>query len=222
MIDEAPEMRAPCTALRPSGPQPTTATVDPGRRMPVPCEVVGAQARHRHAAADHAEIRGRRLGEDRDDPLLEGHHQFGEPADVRVGVDRSAVAQVGHRHQIVGPLAAEELAHVAAAAQALVAGAALRVPGHATRMPHLRAATSGPQRPSNQRRRRRALESTPSRARLPKAAVHRGRAPSTAPVDSSSRDWSPRCSPALPARDRTQRTLFERVRKVPGPREPSL
>ena len=30
MIVDAPAMRAPCTALRPSGPQPTTATIDPG------------------------------------------------------------------------------------------------------------------------------------------------------------------------------------------------
>ena len=30
MIVDAPAIRAPCTALSPSGPQPTTATADPG------------------------------------------------------------------------------------------------------------------------------------------------------------------------------------------------
>jgi hypothetical protein len=40
MIIDAPAMRAPSTALRPSGPQPTTATVAPGAIDASTCEVV--------------------------------------------------------------------------------------------------------------------------------------------------------------------------------------
>ena len=139
MIVDAPEMRAPCTALRPSGPQPTTATVEPGRRMPVPCDVVAprpATATQLHtmprSTAGALVKTGTTHSSKRD-------HHLGEPADVRVGVDRRAVAHVGHRHQIVRALAAEELAHVAAAAQALVAGAALRRARHAHAVAHLHA-----------------------------------------------------------------------------------
>jgi len=40
MMVPAPAMRAPCTALNPNGPQPTTAAVAPGGRVATPCEVV--------------------------------------------------------------------------------------------------------------------------------------------------------------------------------------
>ena len=39
MILDAPAMRAPCTALNPSGPQPTTAAVPPGAIAASVCEV---------------------------------------------------------------------------------------------------------------------------------------------------------------------------------------
>ena len=40
MIVDAPAIFAPCTALSPSGPQPTTATVDAGSMTAKPCDVV--------------------------------------------------------------------------------------------------------------------------------------------------------------------------------------
>ncbi len=40
MMIDAPPMRAPCTALSPSGPQPTTATADPGASVANVPEVV--------------------------------------------------------------------------------------------------------------------------------------------------------------------------------------
>jgi len=40
MIVDAPAILAPCTALSPSGPQPTTATVAPGPIEASTCEVV--------------------------------------------------------------------------------------------------------------------------------------------------------------------------------------
>ena len=40
MMVDAPAMRAPCTALKPSGPHPTTATVDPGSSVASVPEVV--------------------------------------------------------------------------------------------------------------------------------------------------------------------------------------
>ena len=40
MIVEAPEIRAPCTPLSPSGPHPTTATIEPGSTSASACDVV--------------------------------------------------------------------------------------------------------------------------------------------------------------------------------------
>ena len=40
MMAEAPAIRAPCTALRPRGPQPTTATVAPGWMVISVCDTV--------------------------------------------------------------------------------------------------------------------------------------------------------------------------------------
>jgi len=40
IIFDAPEMRAPCTALNPNGPQPTTATIEPGAMAARVCDVV--------------------------------------------------------------------------------------------------------------------------------------------------------------------------------------
>ena len=99
-----------------------------------------------HAAAHHAELDGARFREHRHDPLLERHHQLGEAADVRAGVHGRAVAHVGDRHEIVRPLAAEELAHVGAAAQALIAVAALRRARHADAVADLHAAHLRPHR----------------------------------------------------------------------------
>ena len=85
-----------------------------------------AQARHADATADHAKVRGRCFGENRYHPFFEGDHQLSEPADVRVRIYRRAVAHVGDRHQIIGTLAAEKLAHIGAPTQALIARATLR------------------------------------------------------------------------------------------------
>ena len=40
MIVEAPAIRAPWTALKPSGPQPSTATIDAGSTIASPGDVV--------------------------------------------------------------------------------------------------------------------------------------------------------------------------------------
>ena len=139
MIVDAPAMRAPCTALRPSGPQPTTATIEPGATVASVPRRRRAEAGDADAAAHHAEVHGARLGEDRHDPFLERHHQLGEAADVRVRVDGRAVAQIGDRHEIVSADCAQELAHVGAAAQAAIAGAALRRARHADAIADLHA-----------------------------------------------------------------------------------
>ena len=145
MIVEAPAMRAPCTALSPSGPQPTHGhDRRRARPSPAPARRRRAEAGDRDAAADHADVGGARLGEDRHDPLLERHHQLGQPADVRVLVDGRAVAQFGHRDEIVGADGAQELTHVGAAAQAAVAGAALRRTRHADAIADLHAPHLGP------------------------------------------------------------------------------
>ena len=78
MMRHAPPMRAPCTALRPSGPQPTTATADPAASVANVRRGGRAQAGHADAAAHHAQIDGGGLGEDRHDPLFQGDHQLGE------------------------------------------------------------------------------------------------------------------------------------------------
>ncbi len=99
-----------------------------------------AEAGDADAAADHRKLDCVRFREDRDDPLFKRHHQLGEAADVRVGIHRRAVAHVGDRHEVVWPLPSEELAHVGAAAQALIAGTALRRPGDADAITDLNAA----------------------------------------------------------------------------------
>ena len=140
MIVDAPEILAPCTPLKPSGPQPTTATIEPGSTSATACDVVAPSPATLDAAAHHAEIRSGRFREHRHDPLFERDHELGQPADVRVRIDRRAITHVGHRHEIVGTLTAEELAHVRASAQALIAGAALRCAGDADAIAHLHAA----------------------------------------------------------------------------------
>ena len=40
MIVDAPEILAPWTPLSPSGPQPTTATIEPGSTSAIDCDVV--------------------------------------------------------------------------------------------------------------------------------------------------------------------------------------
>src|SRR6185503_18595070 len=40
MIVDAPEIFAPCTPLNPSGPHPTTATIEPGSTSANDCDVV--------------------------------------------------------------------------------------------------------------------------------------------------------------------------------------
>ena len=146
MIVDAPEILAPCTPLSPSGPQPTTATIEPGSTSAIDCDVVAPSPATADAAAHHAEIGSRGLGEDRHDPLFERDHELGQPADVRVRIDGRAVTHVGDRHEIVRALTAEELAHVRAPAQALIAGAALRGAGHADAIADLHAAHLGPDR----------------------------------------------------------------------------
>ena len=106
----------------------------------------GTESSDGHAAAHHPEIGSRGLGEDRHDPLFERDHELGQPADVRVRIHGRAVTHVGDRHEIVGALTAEELAHVGAAAQALIAGPALRGAGHADAIADLHAAHLGPDR----------------------------------------------------------------------------
>jgi hypothetical protein len=62
---------------------------------------------------------------------------------MRVGVHRRAVGHVGDGDEIGGTLTAEELAHVGAAAQALIAVAALRCPRYAHAIAHLHATDFG-------------------------------------------------------------------------------
>ena len=62
---------------------------------------------------------------------------------MRVGIDRRAVAEISDRHEIASEVTAEQLAHVRASAQAVIARAALRGPRHADSIadldsPHLR------------------------------------------------------------------------------------
>ena len=73
---------------------------------------------------------------------------------MRVFVDRRAVAQVTDRDQVRGTDAAQELAHIAATAQALVAGAALRRARHADAIAHLHAPHFRPNSFDRCRRRR--------------------------------------------------------------------
>ncbi len=113
-------MRAPCTALRPTGPSPKTATSEPWlhrrqrhrRAEPAPADTV------QHGQVD----RGRR-SEDRDDRLFERHHVLGQAADVSCLHDLPAV---GGRRDRYGFLTGDELAAIGATTQALVALAALR------------------------------------------------------------------------------------------------
>ena len=58
---------------------------------------------------------------------------------MRVRVDRRAVAQIGDRHEIGWQVATEQLTHVGAAAQAVIAGAALRRARHADAIADLHA-----------------------------------------------------------------------------------
>jgi hypothetical protein len=103
----------------------------------------GAQAGDADTAEHHAEIDGRRGADNRHDPLFERHHQFGETTDVRVGVHRRAVAHVGNRHEVGRQVAAEQLTDIGAAAQAVIAGPALRRPRHAHPIADLHAAHVG-------------------------------------------------------------------------------
>ena len=139
MIVEAPAMRAPCTALSPSGPQPTTATADPGASVASVPDVVAP--RPATLTQLHTMPRSTLLAFDTTghDPLFPRDHQLAEAADVRVGVDRRAVAQVGDRDEVRRQIASEQLADVGAAAQAVVARAALRRAGHAHAVAHLHA-----------------------------------------------------------------------------------
>ena len=50
---------------------------------------------------------------------------------MRVRIDRRAVAEISDRHEIASEVTAEQLAHVRASAQAVIARAALRGPRHA-------------------------------------------------------------------------------------------
>ena len=143
MIVDAPEIRAPCMALSPSGPHPTTATVDPGSTSASAWRRRRTETGHADAAAHHPELGRIGLGKDRHDPFFERHHQLGEPADVRVGIHRRAVAHVRNRDEIVRALTTQELAHVGTAAKALIAGAALRRAGHAHTIAHLHATHFG-------------------------------------------------------------------------------
>ena len=109
---------APGDARALHGAEPERTAADDGhgraraRRSPVPATWSAPRPATATQLQTMPRSTARRLREDRHDPFLERHHHLGEPADVRVGVDRRAVAHVGHRHEIVGALAAEELAHV--------------------------------------------------------------------------------------------------------------
>src|SRR5580700_7167416 len=105
-------------ALNPKGPHPTTATMDP---IPTSAKTWDAVT-----TTHHAKVRGRRLGENRHHPFFEGDHELSETANVRVGVNRRAVAHIGDGYQVIGTLATEKLAHVGAPAQALIARTTLR------------------------------------------------------------------------------------------------
>ena len=59
MIVDAPAIRAPCTAERPIGPQPTTATLDAGSIAVSPWVAVAPKPGDARAAADHADLGSR-------------------------------------------------------------------------------------------------------------------------------------------------------------------
>jgi hypothetical protein len=63
---------------------------------------------------------------------------------MRVRVHGGAIAHVRNWDEIVRTLTAEELAHVRATSEALVAAAALRSPRHADAITHLDATNVGP------------------------------------------------------------------------------
>ncbi len=61
MIVEAPAMRAPWIALNPSGPHPTTATMELMLTSRQNLRRRAAQARHGDATANHFQIHGEAL-----------------------------------------------------------------------------------------------------------------------------------------------------------------
>ena len=105
-----------------------------------------AESGHAHATEDHAQVHGAGLRDDRHDPLLGGDHQLGKPADMRVRVHGSAIAQVGDRRKVTGEVPPEQLAHVRASAQAVIAGATLRRARHADTIADLHAPHFGADR----------------------------------------------------------------------------
>ncbi len=102
-----------------------------------------AKTGHADATQHHSQIDRGRLRHHRDDPFLEGDHQLGETADVRVGVDRRPVTQIGDRYEIGRQVTTEQLTDVGASAQAVIAGAALRRARHADAIADLNAAHFG-------------------------------------------------------------------------------
>ena len=144
MIVEAPAMRAPCTALRGRAAR-SRARPRSTRARPSPAPATPSR-RGRRPRRNCTPSRRRSRSpwcEDRHDPLLERHHQLGQPADVRVLVDGRAVAQFRHGDEIVGADGAQELTHVRAAAQAAIAGAAVRRARHADAIADLHAPDLG-------------------------------------------------------------------------------
>ena len=118
MTCAAPMIRAPCTALRPTGPSPKTATFDPGSTGDSVIVMPRPQPPTQCSMARSIEGAVVKTGM----TALPRHHVLGQAADVSRLHD---LAAVGGRRDRYGLLASAELAAVGAAAQALVALAAL-------------------------------------------------------------------------------------------------
>jgi hypothetical protein len=102
MIVEAPAMRAPLHGAQPQGTASDNRDDRRGLDRRQSVRDGRPETRHADAAAHHAERDGPGLREHRHNPFLEGHHQFGQSADVGILEDGRAVGHVGDGHQVVG------------------------------------------------------------------------------------------------------------------------
>ena len=104
-----------------------TEDCDVGPGLEVQKALAGAESRC-ELIAKQRELRCREIGEHGDTVFLVHGHELADAANPRLRVHRRAVAHVGDRSEIIA--AQCELTHVRAAVHALIAGTALRRPGH--------------------------------------------------------------------------------------------
>ncbi len=124
--DDLVRVHHSCTLHRRQSQRTATHHYDVIARLDARQILTSGQARAA-GVGEHRQLRSRKVSEHRTGVFLGHHHQFADAAQGGHGLHRRSVGAIGNRMDVGS---AQELAMIAASAQALVTDAALRGPRH--------------------------------------------------------------------------------------------